>query len=185
MLNNWVGSRVKNPDQVPSLAMRPDDSSSVSHGWFYSPWLWPPCVAVFSSYGFFFLSSYFLAYSQLSQIRCLLYLHIWCGLSAKLGCRSEMCCTQLVENTGCKKSPNIGHLCTIAQLCRTVSSQLRHVSTIGKNLLNSNISSTCPHNMANFSPLTAEIGLSVSLGHLCKFQWFCVLPLLLLWRRSL
>ena len=27
-----------------------------------------------------------------------------------------------------------------------------------KNLLNSNISSTCPHNTANFGPLTAEIG---------------------------
>jgi len=36
-------------------------------------------------------------------------------------------------------------------------SQLRHVSTIGKNLLNSNISSTCPHNMAHFGPLAAEI----------------------------
>ena len=49
------------------------------------------------------------------------------------------------------------HLCTIAQLCRTISSQLRHVSTIGKNLLSSNMSSTCPHNMANFGPLAAEI----------------------------
>jgi len=31
-------------------------------------------------------------------------------------------------------------------------------STIGKNLLSSNISSTCPHSMANFGPLKAEIG---------------------------
>jgi len=45
------------------------------------------------------------------------------------------------------------HLCTIAQLCRAVSSGLRHVSTIGKNLLNSNASS----NMVNFGPLTAGI----------------------------
>jgi len=28
-------------------------------------------------------------------------------------------------------------------------------------MLNSNISSTCPHNMVNFGPLTAEIGLPV------------------------
>ena len=49
----------------------------------------------------------------------------------------------------------------IAQLCRTVSSQLRHVSTIRKNLLNSNTSSTCSHNTANFGSLTAEIGLGV------------------------
>ena len=45
------------------------------------------------------------------------------------------------------------------KLCRTVSSQLRHVSTIGKNLLNSNISSRPPRNIANFGPLTAEIAL--------------------------
>jgi len=30
-----------------------------------------------------------------------------------------------------------------------------------KNLLSSNISSTCPHNMANFGPLSAEIGSGV------------------------
>jgi len=53
------------------------------------------------------------------------------------------------------------HLGTIAQLCRAISSKLRHVSTIGKNLLSSNISSTRSHNMVNFSPLAAEIGLVV------------------------
>jgi len=42
-----------------------------------------------------------------------------------------------------QKSRQIRHLRTIAQLCRAVSSQLRHISTIGKNCLNSNISSTC------------------------------------------
>jgi len=52
-------------------------------------------------------------------------------------------------------------LCTIAQLWRAVSSQLRHILTIGKNLVNSSISSTCPHNMVNIGPLTAEIGLPV------------------------
>ena len=49
------------------------------------------------------------------------------------------------------------HLCTTAQLCRAISSQLRHVSTIGKNLLSINISPTCPYNMVNFSLLAAEI----------------------------
>jgi len=60
-----------------------------------------------------------------------------------------MCCTRLGENTGPKKSPKIRHLGTIAQLCRAVSSQLRHISTIGKNLLNINISYTCSYNMVN------------------------------------
>jgi len=36
--------------------------------------------------------------------------------------------------------------------------ELRHVLTVGKNLLSSNISSRCPHNMVNFGPLAAEIG---------------------------
>ena len=47
-----------------------------------------------------------------------------------------------------------------------ISLQLRHVSAIRKNLLNSNISSTCPQNTVNFGPLTAE-----NLLHPSKFQW--------------
>jgi len=55
-----------------------------------------------------------------------------------------------------KKSPKNRRLGTIAQLCRAISSQLRHVSTIGKKLLNSDISSTCPRNMVNLGLLAAE-----------------------------
>ena len=80
-----------------------------------------------------------------------------------------MCCTGLVGNTGCKNDAKNRHLGTIAQLCSAVSSQVRHVSTIGKTLLSSNTSSTCPRNMVNFSPLTAEIGSGVW-GTDCKFQ---------------
>jgi len=72
-----------------------------------------------------------------------------------------MYCARIAENTWRKKSPKICHLGTIAQICRTVSSQLRHVSTIRKKLLNSNISFRRLHNMANFGLLTAEIGLPV------------------------
>jgi len=59
----------------------------------------------------------------------------------------------------------------------------QHVSTIGKNLLNSNMSSTRLHNMANFGPLMAEIGSGVW-GTPANFNGFRILPLLLLWRRS-
>jgi len=69
-----------------------------------------------------------------------------------------MYCTRLAGNTGRKKSPKNRPLGTIAQICQAISSQLRHISTIGKNLLSSNISSTSSHNMVNFSPLAAEIG---------------------------
>jgi len=72
-----------------------------------------------------------------------------------------MCCMWLAENTGRKNDAKNRHLGTIPQICRAISSQLRHVSTIGKNLLSSNISSTCPHNMVNFGPLVAEIVLGV------------------------
>ena len=84
-------------------------------------------------------------------------------------CTSEICYTWLAGNAGPKKSQKIRHLSTIAQLCRTISSQLRHISTIGKKLLNSNISSTCPHNMVNFSPLAVEICWRVG-GTPNKFQ---------------
>ena len=70
------------------------------------------------------------------------------------------------------------HLGTILQLCRAISSQLRHISTIGKNLLSSNMSSTCPHNMVNFGPLTADI-VSGVWGTPTNFNGFCVLAALL------
>jgi len=63
------------------------------------------------------------------------YFHTWCGLIANLECMSEMCCTRLAENTGRKKVAKKRHLRTIAQLCRAISSQLRHVSTIGKKIV--------------------------------------------------
>ena len=77
-----------------------------------------------------------------------------------------------------KKSPKIRHLGTIAQLCRAISSQLRHISTIGKNLLNSSISPTRPYNMVNFSPLVAEIG-SLVWGTPVNFSGFRILAALL------
>ena len=43
-----------------------------------------------------------------------------------------MCCWRLAANTGRKKVAKNRHLGTIAQLCRAISSQLRHISTIGK-----------------------------------------------------
>ena len=43
-----------------------------------------------------------------------------------------------------------------------------------KNLLSSNISSTCPHNMVNFGPLAAEI-VSLAWGTPANFKGFRVL----------
>ena len=70
------------------------------------------------------------------------------------------------------------HSGTIAQLCRAISSELRQVLTIGKNLLNSNTSSKCPGNMVNFGLLTAEIYWRVW-GTSANFNGFRVLAALL------
>jgi len=86
-----------------------------------------------------------------------------------------MCCTLIVEKYRTQKNRHFG---TIGQLCRAVSSQLRHVSTIGKSLLNAGTSSTCPHNMANFGLLTAEICWRV-LGTPSNFNGFRISAALL------
>jgi len=54
-----------------------------------------------------------------------------------------------------------------------------HIDNRKKNWLNSNTSSTCPHNMANFGPVTAENGLPV-LGTRANFNGFRALAAALL-----
>ena len=103
----------------------------------------------------FLLSSFFLAYSRPSEIGCLPYFHSWCGLSANLGFRSEACCTQLAEKCRRKISPKIRHLSIIAQLCQAISSQLRHVSTIGKNIKQKYL----PHMSLQYGELRPSSGL--------------------------
>jgi len=89
-----------------------------------------------------------------------------------------MCDTWLAENAGHKKVPKNRHQGTIVLLCWAISLQPRHVSTIGKNLLSSNMSSRCSHTVVNFDPLTAEIGLGVR-GTPANFNEFWVLTALL------
>jgi len=76
-----------------------------------------------------------------------------------------MCCTRLAGNTGRKNR----HLRTLPQLCRAISSQLRHVSTIGKKLIKQQY---IPHMSPQYSELRPTSGwnLLASLGHPCKFQ---------------
>jgi len=72
-----------------------------------------------------------------------------------------MCCTLLAESTKRKKidkNLSSGHHRT------TLSGSIFATKKLidrRKNLLNSNISSICPHNMTNFGTLTAEICLPV------------------------
>ena len=129
-----------------------------------------------SIYLLFFFPRLILAAAP-SHLGCLPYFHIWCGLSANLECWSEMCCTRLAANARPKKVAKNRHLGTIAQLCRTISSQLRHVSTIGKKLVTQQ-SPPRPHNTVNISPLAAEI-VSLVWGTRANFNRFRVLAALL------
>jgi len=70
------------------------------------------------------------------------------------------------------------HFGTIAQFCRAVSSQLRHVSTTGKNMLSIDTFSMCLHNMVNFGLLTADTCWRVW-GTAANFNGFRVLAALL------
>ena len=142
--------------------------------------LWSPYVIgqtiIFSSC-FFLLSSsfFFLAQSQRSEIGCLPYFGTWCGLSANIECRSEMCCTRLAANTGRKKSPSWHHRTTLSG---HIFATKACIDNRKKNLLSSNTSSTCPDNMMNFGPVAAEICWRVW-GTPVNFNGFCVLTALL------
>jgi len=72
------------------------------------------------------------------------------------------------DNRGCKNDAKNCHLRTIAQLCRAVSLQLKHVLTTGKKLVKQQYLPTCPFNRVNY---TSGWDYFVSLGHPSKFQW--------------
>jgi len=82
-----------------------------------------------------------------------------------------MCCTRLAGNAGRKKSPSGHHRTTMSGHIFATKACIHNWE---KNLLNSNISSTCPHNMVNFGPLG-----SVVWGTPANFNGFCVLAALL------
>jgi len=85
-----------------------------------------------------------------------------------------MCCTRLAENTGCKNDAKNRYLSTIAQLCRAISSQLRHISTIGKKLVKQQY---LLHMILQYGELRPTSGwdLFVSLGCPANFNRFRVL----------
>jgi len=89
-----------------------------------------------------------------------------------------MCCTGLAANTGRKKSSKNRHLGTIAQLCRAISSQLRHVSTIGKKPVKQQYLLHMSLQYGEFRP-TSGWDRSGSLGTPTNFNGFRVLAALL------
>jgi len=87
------------------------------------------------------LSVFFLSSFCLLSVFFLFSLPIF---SSHRECRSEMCCTQLAESTGCKnvnakKSPSAHHRTTLSGCIFTTKACINYRKI---NLLNSNISST-------------------------------------------
>ena len=72
-----------------------------------------------------------------------------------------MCCTRLAGNAGPKKiaknSPSWHHRTTLLDCIFATKALIDN----RKKLLNSNVSPTCPYNMVNLGPLTADIGWRV------------------------
>jgi len=73
-----------------------------------------------------------------------------------------------------QKSPSRHHRTTLSGYILATKARIDN----RKNLLSTNMSSTCPHNMVNFGPLTAEIGSTIW-GTPANFNWFRFLAALL------
>jgi len=89
-----------------------------------------------------------------------------------------MCCSRVTANTGRKsrqKSPSGHHRTTLSGY---IFAKKECIDNRKKNLLSSNISSTCPHNMVDFGRLAAEI-VSLVWGTPANFNGFRVLAALL------
>jgi len=127
----------------------------------------PVVSSIFLLLSFFFYPSPYL--SDQSQSGRLPYFHTWCGLSANLKHRSEICRKRLAEKYRTQKIAKICRLCSIAHTCRAVSSQLRHVSTIRKELVKQQY---LFHMSSQYGELRLTGGWDRfgSFGHPSKFQ---------------
>jgi len=146
--------------------------------------LWPPCVA---DADIIFLSCFLVFFprlSQRSQIKCIPYFYTWCAVplvwiqNAGLKCaaRGSM---EIQDAKMTQKSPSAHHRATLSGYIFATKACIDN----RKKFLNSNISSRCAHNMANFGQLTAEICWRIS-GTPANFNGFRVLVSLLQRRRS-
>jgi len=97
---------------------------------------------------------FFLALSQRPQVGCLPYFDTWCDPRAYLECRSVW---KALHAARCKcrtqkKSPKIAIWAPSHNFVGYIFATKACIDNRKKNLLSSNISSTCPHNMVNSRP---------------------------------
>ena len=120
--------------------------------------------------GFFFLS-FFPRLISPAAIRCLPYLHTWCGLSANLGCRSETCCTVHAARWKCrtrkiaKNSPSGHHRTTLSGYIFATKARIDNRKKI---VTQQYVFQMFPQ-YGELRP-TSSWDRFVSLGHPCKFQ---------------
>jgi len=93
----------------------------------------------------------------------------------KLRAWQSFCTTSFWRQIITKNSPSGHHRTTFSGYIFATGARINNRK---KNLLNSNISPTCPHSMVNFAPLAAKIG-SLVLGTPTTFSGFRVLAALL------
>ena len=121
-------------------------------------------VPIFLLLSFFFLSRLF---SAVRDWMSTIHFHTPCGLGANLECMCEMGCLWLAEIQDAKITQKFAVVLShnFVGLYFTTKACIDN----RKKLVKSNMSSTCPHNMAHFGPLTAEICCRVW-GHPSKFE---------------
>jgi len=122
---------------------------------------------IFLPCGLFFF--FFLLFSSPNLSRRTLDVYILPHMAWQ--CKSETFCTRLAEKYRTQnRQKNYYHLRIIAQLCRAIYSQLRHILTIGKKLVKQQYPDVLTFNVVNFGPLTAEIGPVVCCSIPSKLQ---------------
>ena len=118
----------------------------------------------------FFLSSYFpCLISTVADWMSMIPPHtVWCWWEFRMQVWNMLHAARW--NTGRKNDAKIRHLRTIAQLCRAISSQLRHILTIRKKLVKQQYTL---HMFSQYGELRPISGWDrfTSSGHPSKFQW--------------
>jgi len=131
---------------------------------------------MFYSYGFFFFSSPILSGPRLDLYRTSTH----DVALVQISYAGPKCAARCLLNIQVAK---ICNLLNIAEICPAVSSQVRHVSTVGKNLLNTDY---VLHVCSQYGELWPSNGWDrlTSMVHCRKFQRVLRLASLLYWRRS-
>jgi len=129
---------------------------------------------VVSSYFFFFFSSPNLSRRRLDVCHTSTHGVALVRISAAGMKRAARGSLEIQDTQSRQKSPSGHHRTTLSGYIFATKARIDN----RENLLSSNTFSTRPHNMANFGPLAAEIGLPVW-GTPANFNGFRVLPELL------